>query len=65
MLSTGEEHTNGTSALGTGSQSGVWDRWPVAEGLPEPEECLGFALSRAAPLALPKIPPVAFLTRVT
>lgn len=65
MFSTGEERTNGTSALGAGSQSSVWDKWLVAEGVPEPEECLGFALSRAASLALPEIPPLAFLTRVT
>ena len=64
VFSTGEECTNKTNMLDTGSQCDV-QKWLVAEGLLEPEECLGFVLNSASWLTLPKICPLAFLTRVT
>lgn len=56
---------NKTNMLDAGSQRGVWEKWLLAEGLLEPEECLGFALNSASRLALSKIHLLAFLTHVT
>lgn len=65
VFSTGEEGPNKTNMLDTGRQCSAWEKWLVAEGLLEGEECLGFVLNSALRLAFPKICLLAFLTPVT
>lgn len=64
MFSTGGRVYGQGKYVGCWQPCGVREKWLVAEGLLEPEECFGFALNSASRLALPKICPLAFLTHM-